>query len=281
MNILRNIRLKGAEGKPMLTDIYYNSKTKNQPIIIFCHGFKGFKDWGHFDLIGQKFAEQGFTFLKFNFSHNGTTIEHPSDFKDLEAFGNNTYTKELDDLKMVLDFVENDKEYLGDWVDRSEIYLIGHSKGGGAVILKSNEDKRVKKVISWAAVGKYGTLLENKHIVEELEKHGVFYIMNGRTKQEMPMYKVIFDDFIKNKARLNIPKAAAEINIPWLIVHGNKDQAVAFSTALALHKANESSKLLEIKDGDHTFGGKHPWDENSLPKDCQFVVQKCIEFLKH
>ncbi|WP_435524823.1 hypothetical protein [Chryseobacterium indoltheticum] len=36
--------------------------------------------------------------VKFNFSHNGTTVEDPENFADLEAFGNNNYSKELSDL---------------------------------------------------------------------------------------------------------------------------------------------------------------------------------------
>ena len=45
-------------------------------------------------------------FVKFNFSHNGTTLESPSDFKDLESFGNNNFSKELYDLiKLYLGFV--------------------------------------------------------------------------------------------------------------------------------------------------------------------------------
>ena len=48
----------------------------------------------------------GIAVLKFNFSHNGGTVEQPIDFPDLEAFGHNNYTKELDDLNQVLDWVE-------------------------------------------------------------------------------------------------------------------------------------------------------------------------------
>ena len=34
-------------------------------------------------------------------------MDQPIDFPDLEAFGNNNYTKELDDLRSVIDWVEN------------------------------------------------------------------------------------------------------------------------------------------------------------------------------
>jgi len=87
MNITKNIQIKGKHKKPILTDIFYNKTGKPKPIVIFAHGYKGFKDWGCWNLIAEQFAKQNFFFIKFNFSHNGGTIEQPIDFPDLEAFG--------------------------------------------------------------------------------------------------------------------------------------------------------------------------------------------------
>ena len=76
--------IKGSNQKKILMDITFPKKSNNK-LIIFSHGFKGFKDWGCFNLISKIFAENGFTFLKFNFSHNGTTIADPLNFNDLEG----------------------------------------------------------------------------------------------------------------------------------------------------------------------------------------------------
>src|SRR6201996_6695081 len=88
----------------MLMDLTFDARLKKAPIVIFAHGFKGFKDWGSHNLMAHFFAENGFKFLKFNFSHNGTTAAKPTDFTDLIAFGDNTFTIELDDLKAAIDF---------------------------------------------------------------------------------------------------------------------------------------------------------------------------------
>src|SRR5690606_40169934 len=53
-------------------------------IVVFLHGFKGFKDWGHFNEVMHFFAENNMVFVKFNFSHNGGTIDQPIDFPDLD-----------------------------------------------------------------------------------------------------------------------------------------------------------------------------------------------------
>lgn len=32
--------------KPILTDVFYKQTCTKKPIVIFCHGYKGYKDWG-------------------------------------------------------------------------------------------------------------------------------------------------------------------------------------------------------------------------------------------
>ena len=39
-------------------------------------------------------------------------MEDPIDFPDLEAFGNNNFSKEVDDLGSVIDWVCNNNEYI-------------------------------------------------------------------------------------------------------------------------------------------------------------------------
>ena len=102
MILKHNYIIEGEHQKPILIDTTQVPNKENLPVIIFCHGYKGFKDCGAWNLMANTFADAGFFFLKFNFSHNGGTIDQPIDFPDLDAFGNNNYTKELDDLESVI-----------------------------------------------------------------------------------------------------------------------------------------------------------------------------------
>lgn len=77
--------------------------------------------------MAEAFASAGYFFIKFNFSHNGGTVEQPIDFPDLEAFGNNNYTKELDDLEAVIDWIYKSSEFENN-LDKTNINLIGHSE---------------------------------------------------------------------------------------------------------------------------------------------------------
>lgn len=87
----KNIIIRNPETREFLADAFYEEHGEKLPLVIFAHGYKGYKDWGAWNLMAEKFAESGFFLVKFNFSHNGTTVENPTEFGDLEAFGNNNF----------------------------------------------------------------------------------------------------------------------------------------------------------------------------------------------
>jgi hypothetical protein len=97
MKIIENKLITGTTAKEFGFDLYLPREEKTSgswPILVFAHGFKGFKDWGHWQKIAESFAAACFAFLKFNFSHNGTNPNNPAEFSDLEAFGQNNFSKE-------------------------------------------------------------------------------------------------------------------------------------------------------------------------------------------
>lgn len=275
---IKNIRINGSKEKAILLDVFFKEDGEAKPVIIFSHGFKGFKDWGHFDLLGERFAEAGLVFVKFNFSYNGTTPETPDAFTDLEAFGNNNYIIELDDLKKVMDWTLSEPLLKAE-ADAERLCLLGHSRGGGITILKAGEDHRVKKIATWAAVSDF--VNRNKlRTIETWKKDGVVYAKNARTRQEMPLYYQFYETLMANKERLNILHAVKRLEIPFLIVHGTGDEAVAFHDAEDLFKSGKHAKLIHIEGADHTFGVRHPFTARVLPKDAEEVVEKTIAFFK-
>ncbi len=108
-------------------DVCYKETNSPKPVVIFCHGYKGYKDWGAWNLVAEKFALEGFLFLKFNFSHNGGTVDNPIDFPDLEAFSENNLSKELDDLEDIINRVSS-SDFFKPEIDSSNITLIAHSR---------------------------------------------------------------------------------------------------------------------------------------------------------
>ncbi|MET3038232.1 prolyl oligopeptidase family serine peptidase [Chryseobacterium sp. NRRL B-14859] len=271
--IKKNIHLENSETKTFLADSFYADNGQKLPLVIFVHGYKGYKDWGAWNIMGEKFAEAGFFFVKFNFSHNGTTVEDPYHFADLEAFGNNNYSKELSDLGVVIDhFIQHPD------VDDQKVILIGHSRGGGISIIKTFEDERINGLITLASVD----TLERFPVGEAFENwknKGVYYALNGRTKQEMPHYFQFYENYEQNIHRLDVERATEMAKAHMLIIHGTADESVDPKQAEHLHILNPQSELFFIENANHTFGAKEPWTENELPKDLNLVTEKCISFI--
>jgi len=278
MTIIKNLSISGKHKKPVLTDVFYKESNTKKPIVIFAHGYKGYKDWGAWNLVAQTFADSGIVFIKFNFSHNGGTAQQPIDFPDLEAFGNNNFIKELDDLQSIIDWVFNNKDLLQE-ADMSSITLVGHSRGGGIVTIKAQEEPRVNSLITWASVSDFGARFPTGELLEVWRKKGVSFVENGRTKQQMPHYFQFYKNFIDNKERLNIMNAVQNLNKPQLIIHGDSDESVNVTEAKSLHSWNPKSELYIIKNANHTFGSKHPWEETGLPKPLQKAAAKSIAFI--
>jgi len=269
-----NYTLPGAKGRPMLIDVTYDDALKNAPVVIFAHGFKGFKDWGTHNLVADYFARNGFRYLKFNFSHNGTTPDHPTDFADLIAFSDNTFSIELEDLDTIIDFACS-----GAGMAAAEgVSLIGHSMGGGISIIKSAEDSRIKKLVTLASISGFRNLWPQQSEAQWYLQ-GIIYMHNSRTGQQMPLKSTLLDDLDKHPLRLNIQAKAAEVKQPWLLVHGDIDPTVPLDHARELHKTQPKAELMIIKGGDHVLGASHPYTGDTLPAALQEYFDAAIAFL--
>ena len=276
----QNICVTGNHQKPIVTDLYFTHDTIKKPLVIFCHGYKGFKDWGPWPLVAETFAKQGCFFVSFNFSHNGGTPEQPIDFPDLEAFGQNNFIKELDDLDAIITWILNNNSYKHH-IDSENITLIGHSRGGGIVTIKAAENPLIKNVVSWAGVSDYQARFPDGDVLEMWRKNGVAYIENSRTKQQMPHYYQFYTNFMENKTRLSIKLACKKLGKNHLIIHGTEDETVSVHEAKALQKWNPESVLKIITGANHTFNATHPYKESALTENLKKVVNTTLEFIKN
>jgi pimeloyl-ACP methyl ester carboxylesterase len=96
----------------------------------------------------------------------------------------------------------------------------------------------------------------------------------------MPMYYQFVEDFIAQEERYDLQKACGKINVPSLFIHGTNDQTVPFEYAQKLHDWTKGSELLLIEDGNHTFGGKHPFEDDQLPTDSETALAAMIKHFR-
>ncbi|MFT4848010.1 MAG: pimeloyl-ACP methyl ester carboxylesterase [Sediminicola sp.] len=281
MIVKKNNLLLSEAKKPIIYDVYFEPSSGPKPVVIFAHGYKGFKDWGAWELVAETFAKAGFFFIKFNFSHNGGTIEQPIDFPDLEAFATNNYSIELDDLNRIVDFITSNNSFFKE-INSEKINLIGHSRGGGIVLIHAEEDHRVGSVTTWAGVSDFKARFnKGTRVFDNWLKSGVTYIENSRTKQQLPHYLQFYKDFEKNEERLTIKRAVSHLSKPQLIIHGSDDTTVPIDEAIAVSTWNSESNLEIINGADHVFGSIHPWKEKNIPPNLQQAASYTITFLNN
>ena len=278
MNWHKNLIYKGADGRQSTFDALLPALNHSFPLIILAPGYKGFKDWGCWDLVGESFIKEGFGFVKFNFSHAGGTVENPIDFPDEEAFAKNTYSKELDDVSRLLDQLSVHPVLAKANIDWEQIGLIGHSRGGGIAILAASQDERIKALATWAAVADFAERFAFD--LDEWERKGVMYVKNARTGQDLPHNFTWYTDFQENRGRLDIPQHARKVNVPWLIAHGTRDPNVAPENAERLKHWNPAAQLEWIEQTAHTFGSKHPWNKDELPEAMADLTSRTISFFR-
>lgn len=280
MKVLRNIIVNSEHhNKPIVTDVFYKETQAKKPVVIFCHGYKGYKDWGAWNEMANEFVEKYLFFVKFNFSHNGGTAKDPIDFPDLEAFGLNNFILELDDLDTIIEWVTNNADFK-DEIDTTNITLIGHSRGGGTVTIKASENAKISKVVSWCGVSDFGARFPVGEELEGWKNAGVAYIENARTKQQMPHYFQFYTNFKKHEKRLTIRNAVEKLTIPQLVIYGEEDDVVLPVEAKNMHAWNPKSKLIEIKKMDHSLGSVQPWKKKEMPLFLNEAVEKTIGFIK-
>jgi len=267
--------ISGSSEKQITIDYISSGDGDIKPLVIFVHGFKGFKSWGTHSLMASYFAEQGFNFLKFNFSHNGIGDKQSDFFDDLEGFSQNTFSKELFDLNQVITFASSGEQF----TKPSEIYLIGHSLGGGISIIQASEDKAVRKLATWASISSFRNLWSPEQ-ENEWRQNGILYFLNSRTNQQMPISFNLLEDLNEHTERLDILAAARKVSQPWLIVHGEADTSVHYKHAIELHNQQSASRLLLLPSADHVFCAKHPWDKESMPNELKQVCDATIAFFK-
>ncbi|GAA3953333.1 alpha/beta hydrolase family protein [Hymenobacter algoricola] len=268
-------------GRSFAADARYVADGQPKPVVVFVHGFKGFKDWGHFNVLADWFAARGFVFVKLNLSHNGLVPGGTGDLEDLEAFGQNNFSLELNDIGTLLDALDQGRPELpAAELDLTRLALIGHSRGGGLVLLKAAEDPRVRAVVTWAAISNVnpGWTAE---LMAHWQQQGVYHVENSRTKQQLPLCFQIVEDYHRHRLRLDIAhNLRRKLRQPLLITHGDQDETVPLARAHELHALRPEAELLILPNVTHNFGGAHPWQSDELPAESREVAEATAEFLR-
>jgi dienelactone hydrolase len=231
-----------SSGDLIRGDLRYVRDGKKKPVIVICHSFMAFKDWGFFPHVGRKIAEAGYVSIAFNFSQNGV-VNDDNRITDFEKFERNTFSKELEDLRAVIDAV-TEKRLGEETGNHNELCLLGHSRGGGIAIVHAAADERIKALVTWSAISTFDRW--TPHQKEAWKRLGYLPLAKDTSISPLRLGIDLLNDLEQHQDKLNILQAASKVNVPWLIVHGSEDVTVKPHEAERLH-AGANKKTTEVK----------------------------------
>lgn len=230
------------------------------PVVVVCHGFKGFMEWGFFPHVARLLAERGFAAVRFNFSGAGMKPGEER-VSDLAAFRDDTYSRELEELLAVLDALGEDGDLHDARFDLDRLGLFGHSRGGAVALLAAAHRDwadAVSALVTWAAIAYVDRFDDEQK--SEWHRRGTSTVVNSRTGQELPLGLGLLEDVETNRLKLDLEAAAGRRTAPWLLVHGRDDESVPLAEGERLAAASSGEhELLVVEDAGHTFGAVHPF----------------------
>jgi len=278
LNQFIQTQIQTIDGHKMSVDLFLPEITGSEKlsVALFCHGFKGFKNWGFIPHIHEFLVTENRALITFNYSHNGV---HQKDFDRLDLFSENTIGLELRDMESIALWIQEEasKEF---HLDSEKLDWIGHSRGGANVwLFASRCPQYVRKIVTWSAVDNYEHLFKNINI-QEWKESGLIYIQNTRTKQEMPLKYSLYQEYKEHQDEYNIIHAARKLDKPALIVHGENDDIVNVQSAINLSEACQHAIIMIIPNQDHTYGIQHPMKSlEEANKDFWILLDNTLEFL--
>lgn len=220
-------------------------------LIVIAHGYKGFKDWGMFPYMAESLSERH-EVVTFNFSHGGIG-DDPQNFTELEKFARNTYSRELNDLEILISYLRQHPK-----LGSLPLFLLGHSRGAGdSLVFALDHPDEITGVISWNGVTDLDLFTEDQK--KDMREKGRAYVLNGRTGQQMPLDAVILEDLELRKERYDIIGRMAGARFPVALIQGGKDGARLREGSERLVAVRPDIPWVQIPGGDHTFGTVHPF----------------------
>ncbi len=277
--------VNSSENLPIYYDLYVPDTGGGAalPVVIFLHGFKGFKDWGAFPKACEILSSSGFGVVAMNFSHNGVG-KSMTEFDRLDLFARETFSRDLDDVASVITALRERVIDSGRVdLDSGRIGLLGHSRGGHTAVAAAAEHPEVACLVTWSAVADYNARW-SKEMIEDWEQRGVTEIKNGRTGQLMPVNREVYEDALENADRVIALNRVDSLDLPALFVHSRGDEAVSYHEAEKLYSSCPSNdkELKLIADSGHTFDTSHPFDEQELPQAFREVLEATrVWFQRH
>ncbi len=266
----------GKEDRIIRGDIHLSELDQPAPVILICHGFKGFKNWGFFPVLAEKLAAVGFVAISFNFSMNGIG-DDLQNFTELEKFSRNTFSREQEDISFLVQQIKQGTLPFAKLMDHKRFGIMGHSRGGGnSLIYTLDHPEDITAVTIWNSIHRADFFAPE--LISEIEKKGIGYITNARTGQLLPIRREVLEDINQNKKRFAILNRVSKLKRPLLIVQGGEDIPSLLEGASQINNNAPESILHIISSANHTMKAVHPFKE--MTPELEEAIRETSAFFK-
>ena len=250
---LTTLALSCDDGLPIGLDLYRPSGRGELPLVLLCHGFKGFRRWGMFPHLAERLAAGGRCVALLDLSHNGTAPGDETEFVRLDLFESQTPGRHVDDLRAVIAYLSTSTARAEYGLTEGAPFVVGHSMGGGLGVLLAAAGEPLAGLATLNGIGHFLRL--SAEAEDELRRTGQVVVPNARTGQDMPLGQAWFD-----QARaIDEDSITERVACPVLVVQGDQDIVVTPAEGHDLAARLPGARLHTVTGGGHTFGAQHPW----------------------
>lgn len=246
--------IRNKKGLKLAAVIHSPKKNGKFPAVILLHGFTGYKEEPHIEVLAKVLAKNNFVAIRFDcsgFGESDGTIDE--DFR---------FSNYLSDIDYIYDFLIK-REH----VDKNRIGIWGHSMGGMLSIIYPVKNQAIKAICSVSAPDSmWDTYLFKR---DEWRKKG--YLEKIFSKYGK-LIRIPYS-FLEDVKKYNVSDFVVKLDKPLFVVLGTTDQNVPFSHTLKIFKhAKEPKKLLKVKDMDHYYKNNE--------KLLKMVNKEVVDFFK-
>jgi uncharacterized protein len=256
MGMLRiELEVDSGAASPVPVDLRTTAPGLERPVIVVCHGFLGYKRWGFFPYLSERLAAGGFHVFTMSFSMSGVD-ERTGLFARPAEFAANTVSREIEDLGAVCRFIRDGA--LPGAIAAGSRGFVGHSRGASVMLLAAGEFPEVRSLVTWSALGRLDRYTERRK--KAWRRDGALSFTDPRAEAPLALAYSYYEDIDTHREAFDLPKAAARLAIPLLMIHGDRDAAVTLrETRELLARPREAETRFEIIRGaGHTFNVTHP-----------------------
>jgi len=220
-------------------------------IVILVHGHSSNKNTKSFSLLRKLIESKGISTFRIDLSGHG---ESGGKFEEA------TVSLVSNDILSAINYLKSQ--------GYKKIGLVGSSFGGIASTIAASKSKDLLFLVLKSPVSDYADLYRWRGLnINEWKTKGIrdYPTKTGMLKQRY----VFYEDAIANTGY----KAAPNIRVPTLIIHGDDDQEVPTYQSVKLSKLIPDNKLIIVKGADHTYTNpEHMKEMSGLIS--KFIIQQ-------